>query len=158
LEDIGTSARDSVGALADAVRDQSSDSCKTIDVAAAGQESQMDLGWTVRWAAARALGAINADPDRTTAALQAALTDSMWQVRGVAALSLGNVRTPASVNALSGALSDKVGAVRKAAAIALGVLGRDAHAALPALQNTASDPDQAVRDAGLAAIDRIVAN
>ena len=70
----------------------------------------MDLGWTVRWAAARALGAINADPDRTTAALQGALTDSMWQVRGAAALSLGNVRTPASINALSGALSDRVGA------------------------------------------------
>jgi HEAT repeat protein len=157
LEEIGTGARDSLGALADAVREQASETCKMIDVTAATQESQMDLGWTVRWASARALGAINGEPSRTVDALQAALTDSMWQVRGVAALSLGRVRSPLSVKALVGALTDEVGAVRKAAAISLGELGRDARDALPALHAVANDEDQAVREAGLAAIDRIIA-
>ena len=155
LEGIGMSARDSIGALTDVVRDQSFDSCKMIDVAAASQDAQMDLGWTVRWAAARALGEIHADPDRTVAALQGALIDSMWQVRGVAALSLGNVRTPASVKALSGALSDEVSAVRKAAAVALGTLGPNARAALPELRVASSDPDQTVREAALDAVNRI---
>lgn len=155
LEGIGPAAAGSVAALAQAVRETPSEVCKMIDVTAATQESQMDLGWTVRWASARALGAIKGAPDQTIVALQGALTDSMWQVRGVAALSLGRVAGESIAKILVKALTDEVGPVRKAAAISLGALGRGARDALPDLTRLLDDPDTAVQDTTRAAMARI---
>jgi len=155
LEGIGPAAAGSIAALAQAVREMPSDVCKMIDVTAATQESQMDLGWTVRWASARALGAIKGAPDQTIAALQGALADSMWQVRGVAALSLGRMATASAAKTLIKSLNDEVGAVRKASAIALGEIGYSAVDVLPYLNRLLNDPDMAVRDAVNIAIARI---
>jgi HEAT repeat protein len=85
----------------------------------------MASGWTVRWASVRALGVVGAGDSDALPALVAALDDEMWQVRGVAALALGQFgRTisPAAVAAVTAKLEDDNESVRNAAESAIDAL------------------------------------
>jgi len=147
LEGIGEAAQGSAPALAAAVSGQFPAVCRIIDTTETTRESGMDTGWTIRWAAARALGAIGGAPDLTTPALTRALDDPVWQVRGVAALSLGRIQTEAAIGPLVKALTDESSPVRKAAATSLGDMGATSVGALSMLANVLNDPDRAVGDA-----------
>lgn len=55
---------------------------------AAGEAAEQILlvtGWTVRWAAVRALGVVGPNNEAALGPLMQALGDDEWQVRGVAA-------------------------------------------------------------------------
>jgi HEAT repeat protein len=103
LEDIGMPAREALPALGEAatgVGGTGSGACKVIDVGPAAH---------VRWAAVRALGVVGAGNRDALAALNAALQDEEWQVRGVAALALGQFGNDApqeTITALINGLSD----------------------------------------------------
>ena len=93
-------------------------------------------------------------------ALTAALQDSEWQVRGVAALALGQIgnRAPGeTVTALINGLGDDVAPVRMAAASALGEIGIGARQAMPGLRNLKTDEDPRVRAAAEEAVSRLSA-
>ena len=83
----------------------------------------MQTGWTVRWAAVRALGVVGRGNQAALPPLTQALLDEEWQVRGVAALAIGqfgSAATPDARSALAKTLQDENAAVKKVAAIALG--------------------------------------
>jgi HEAT repeat protein len=163
LEQMGMAAREAVPALGTAattVNDTADPSaCKVID--AGGEEAaqvMLGTGWTVRWTAVRALGVVGADTDAALPPLTTALRDEEWQVRGVAALALGQFENDVPeqvVVALVESLKDEHAAVRKAAAIALGEIGPDARTAEPGLRQAMDDEDAAVRDAAEQAILKI---
>ena len=151
-------AREAVSALGNAaigVGGTGSGACKVIDVGPTAQEVLFETGWTVRWAAVRALGVVGAGSNRALPSLTAALQDREWQVRGVAALALGqfgNEVPEETVTELIKQLSDDHAAVRMAVASALGEIGAAARQALPSLRDLAEDEDTAVRAAAEAAV------
>ena len=109
----------------------------------------------MRWAAVRALGVVGAGSNVALPSLTAALQDQEWQVRGVAALALGqfgNEVPEETVTQLIKQLSDDHAAVRMAVASALGEIGAAARQALPCLRDLAEDEDAAVRAAAAAAV------
>ena len=158
LEDIGMPAREAVPALGDAatgIGGTGSGSCKVIDVGPAAQEVLFETGWTVRWAAVRALGVVGTESKHAVPALTAALLDQEWQVRGVAALALGRFGNEASgetVTALINGLGDDYAPVRMASAIALGEIGIGARQAVPGLRDLETDEDPRVRAAAEKAV------
>ena len=158
LEQIGVAAREAVSALGDAatgVGGTGSGACKVIDVGPTAQEVLFETGWTVRWAAVRALGVVGAGSNHALPPLTAALQDQQWQVRGVAALALGqfgNEIPEETVTVLIRQLSDDHAAVRMAVASALGEIGAAARQAVPGLRGLAEDEDAAVRAAAEAAV------
>lgn len=83
------------------------------------------------------------------------LQDPIWQVRGIAALSVADVGGPEAVTLLIGALDDEAGNVRRAAAVALAGQGAMAVEAVPALERALGDEEEMVRDAARDAIERI---
>ena len=101
----------------------------------------MQTGWTVRWAAVRALGVVGKGHQDALPALTEALLDEEWQVRGVAALAIGqfgSATTSAAMSALTEKLQDENAAVRKAAAIALGEIGAQARLSIVSLRLAAA--------------------
>ena len=135
LEEIGPDAVSALPPLSRAatetglveIEDETLRPCQIIDVGPAAEELLMASGWTVRWAAVRALGVVGKGRASAIEPLAAALADEQWQVRGVAALALGEFGAPAStaLAALEVARDDEIEAVRDAAAIAIaGVTGR----------------------------------
>ncbi len=163
LEDIGMPAREALPALSDAVTGiggTGSGACKVIDVGPAAQEVLFETGWTVRWAAVRALGVVGAESDHALPALTAALEDQEWQVRGVAALAVGQFGdevTGETVTALINGLGDDYAPVRMAVASALGEIGIGARQAVPGLRNLQIDEDPQVRAAAEEAVSKISA-
>jgi HEAT repeat protein len=162
LEQMGPAANDAVPALGIAATTTgiSSESCKVIDnVGAASQKLVLGSGWTVRWTAARALGVVGAENETALTPLMQAMKDEEWQVRGVAALALGQFQKQPStevITTLVDGLNDKEAGVRMASAIALGELGSSAgKVAIAGLQKTSADTEQRVRDAAAAAIQKI---
>jgi len=165
LEQMGPAAQEAIPALAIAATMTGigdTEACKVID--AVGEASELlviGTGWTVRWTATRALGVVGAGSETALSPLMTALKDAEWQVRGVAALGLGQyqMEVPAEVvAALSSSLADENAAVRKAAAIALGELGAPASQAVDVLRKaTVEDEEQLVREAADAAILKITA-
>jgi HEAT repeat protein len=162
LEQMGPAAHEAIPALAIAATltgTPGSEACKVIDaVGEASEKLVIGTGWTVRWTATRALGVVGSDSETSVAPLMVALKDAEWQVRGIAALALGQHRhqvPPEVVTALSDSLKDDQAGVRMAAAIALGQLGPSATAALPTLQEATTDTEQRVREAVDAAIVKI---
>jgi HEAT repeat protein len=151
-------AREALPALSEAatgISGTGSGACKVIDVGPAAQEILLDTGWTVRWAAVRALGVVGAGNRDALVALTAALQDEEWQVRGVAALALGQFGNDApekSITALINGLSDDDAPVRLAAANALGEIGIGANHALPDLRILQEDEDVRVRAAAEEAV------
>ena len=84
--------------------------------------------------------------------------DEEWQVRGVAALAIGQfagVATSDATSALTEVLRDDNAAVRKAAAIALGEIGARARSAITTLEVAARDDNLAVRESAADAIRKI---
>ncbi len=128
LEQMGVVAEAALPALSRAARTgQDSDAevgvCQVVDVGPAIDEVLMQTGWTVRWAAVRALGVVGKGNQDALPPLTEALLDEEWQVRGVAALAIGqygSAATPVATSALAERLRDENAAVRKAAGIALG--------------------------------------
>jgi len=115
----------------------------------------LDTGWTVRWAAVRALGVVGAGSKDALPALTAALQDEEWSVRGVAALALGQFGNEApeeTITALINGLGDDDAPVRMAAANALGEIGVGASHALPDLRSLQEDEDARVRTAAEEAV------
>jgi HEAT repeat protein len=162
LEQMGPAAHEAIPALAIAATltgTPGSEACTVIDaVGEASEKLVIGTGWTVRWTATRALGVVGSDSETSVAPLMVALKDAEWQVRGIAALALGQHRhqvPPEVVTALSDSLKDDQAGVRMAAAIALGQLGPSATAALPTLQEATTDTEQRVREAVDAAIVKI---
>ncbi len=158
LEDIGMPAREALPALGEAatgIGGTGSGACKVIDVGPAAQEILLDTGWTVRWAAVRALSVVGAGNRDALAPLNAALDDEEWQVRGVAALALGQFGNDApedTITALVNGLGDEAAPVRMAAASALGDIGTGASHALADLRNLQEDEDARVRAAAEEAV------
>jgi HEAT repeat protein len=135
--------------------------CQVIDVGPAAEELLMESGWTVRWASVRALGVVGLGQANVLAPLGVAMQDEQWQIRGIAALAVGQFgdqATPVAVAALAGVLGDEHPAVRKAATIALGEIGPTARTTLTALRVATEDEDEAVRAAAVLAIDNVSAN
>ena len=162
LEQMGPAAQDAIPALAIAATKTGTagiEACKVIDaVGEASEKLVIGTGWTVRWTATRALGVVGSESETSLSPLMEALKDAEWQVRGVAALALGQHRAQVSaevVSALSDSLKDEQAGVRMAAAIALGQLGPSAGAALATLQESTTDTEQRVREAVDAAIVKI---
>lgn len=91
----------------------------------------------VRVAAARALGALRANP--RAADLCAALRDPEWPVRAQAARSLGRLGAQTAVAALATRLEDRAWWVRHHSAYALAALGREGHAALERVRTSSAD-------------------
>jgi HEAT repeat protein len=91
--------------------------------------------------------------------LTVALLDEEWQVRGVAALAIGQFGT-ASTSGARSALADKLqdenAAVRKAAAIALGEIGAPARSSIGSLRVAEGDDNAAVRESAADAIEIIL--
>ena len=103
----------------------------------------------------RALGVVGAASSHALPSLTAALQDEEWQVRGVAALALGQFRNKVpeeTVSELIKQLSDDHAAVRMAVASALGEIGAAARQAVSSLRDLAEDEDAAVRAAAEAAV------
>jgi HEAT repeat protein len=159
LEEIGTKAREAVSALGEAATTSSADSgvCRVIDTTANAQAVDLDNGWTVRWAAVRALGVVGAGNPDALPHLKAALKDEQWQVRGVAALALGRFKAeaPTAVQALIAALKDEHPAVRRAATLALADMGSAARDAVPLLRAAARDADAAVSEGAKLALTKL---
>jgi len=121
----------------------------------------MESGWTVRWASVRALGVVGLGRISALPPLLQALQDEQWQVRGVAALAVGQFgirATPAAVAAVADALQDEQAPVRKAATMALGEIGPPARTVITALQAVTDDDDEAVREAAAVAIANVSGN
>jgi HEAT repeat protein len=136
-------------------------SCQVIDVVPAAEQLLMENGWTVRWAASRALGVVGRGNRDALPSLTQALQDEQWQVRGVAALAVGQFgdrATPAAIAAVAGVMQDERAPVRKAATMALGEIGPLARTEMPALRAASDDEDEAVRDAAAVAIVRVSGN
>jgi HEAT repeat protein len=129
--------------------------CQVIDVGPAIEEVLMETGWTVRWASVRALGVVGAGRQEALTPLTNALLDEEWQVRGIAALAIGQFgeNTPAvTVTAVAEKLKDEHAAVRKAAAVALGEIGPPARAQIAGLRAAEVDEDPAVRESATQSI------
>ena len=167
LEQMGVAAQGALPALAMAatgIRNDASAageerSCQVIDVGPAIEEVLMDNGWTVRWAAVRALGVIGAGSREALPPLTQALRDEEWQVRGIAALAIGQFgkeATSESMTAVAQLTSDEHAAVRLAAATALGEIGPPARFALASLRSAEQDDDAAVRESASNAIGKIL--
>ncbi len=128
LEQMGIVAEAALPALGRAASAQqesnaAANTCQVIDVGPAIEEVLMQTGWTVRWAAVRALGVVGRGNQAALPPLIQALLDEEWQVRGVAALAIGqfgSAATPDARSALTKKLQDENAAVKKVAAIALG--------------------------------------
>jgi hypothetical protein len=103
------------------------------------------------WSAPKAsTGVVGAESKHAVPVLTAALQDQEWQVRGVAALALGQFGNEApgeTVTALINGLSDDYAPVRMAAATALGEIGVGARQAVPGLRDLETDEDPRVRAA-----------
>ena len=147
LEQMGSTAEESVIALAAAATSMNAGFCEVIDASSeASQKILLASGWTVRWAATRALGVVGVGSTASLQPLITALNDEEWQVRGVAALALGQheMGNTDVVSALISGLSDEQAPVRKAAVIALGNLGELARPAISALRAAIEDDDASV--------------
>lgn len=161
LEDIGPPARRAISALGDAatgIGRAGPGACKLIDTGPAIDEVMFESGWTVRWAAVRALGVVGKGNRQALPPLSAALDDAEWQVRGVAALALGQFGgevAAETVTALIERLSDEYAPVRMASAMALGEIGPAADRALPQLQGLVNDEDSRVESAALDAVSKL---
>ncbi|HKU17585.1 MAG TPA: HEAT repeat domain-containing protein [Steroidobacteraceae bacterium] len=163
LEQIGPAARRAVAALDGAAtfaasKDAKEAVCKVIDVGPVAQQVLMDSGWTVRWASVRALGIVGSSDPAALPALVKAMEDDEAQVRGVAALAIGQFRGPmtaAAVAAVTARLRDDAWPVRKAAALALGSIGPRGGVTPASLQAARSDQDQRVREAAAEAITKL---
>jgi HEAT repeat protein len=98
--------------------------------------------------------AARADDPRSTYLIKLLEGSSQFRVRAQAAISLGTVEgSSASVVALSGALKDVHPAVRAAAASSLGRVGDPS--SMSALRALERDPEEPVRSAARAALDRL---
>jgi HEAT repeat protein len=162
---MGTVAEAALGELGRAVsmdqdRDAQTGACQVIDVGPAIEELLMQTGWTTRWAAVRALGVVGKGNRDALPSLTVALLDEEWQVRGVAALAIGQsgiASSPGETSALADKLRDENAAVRKAAAIALGEIGVPAQSSIASLRLAAGDDNAAVRESAEVAIRKILA-
>ncbi|HEX6259965.1 MAG TPA: HEAT repeat domain-containing protein, partial [Woeseiaceae bacterium] len=129
LEQVGPGATAAIDALSAASahgRGEAPEECQVIDVGPAAEQVLMESGWTVRWAAVRALGVVGAGRAEALSPLTAALDDDQWQVRGVATLAVGGfgeLATRPVISDLVEGLDDEHPAVRKATLIALRELG-----------------------------------
>ena len=74
------------------------------------------------------------------------------RARGAQDAQVAHTTLPILMHALS---DNKTVAVRRGAADALGMLGKAANTAIPALKAAARDPDETVRSAALAALERV---
>src|SRR5690606_17610203 len=93
LEQIGPAAGSALAATSDVKEDGAGASgsvCRVVDVGPAAQEILIESGWTVRWAAVRALGVVGANNPAALPPLLQALRDEEWQVRGIAVLAIGH--------------------------------------------------------------------
>ena len=111
LEQMGVVAEAALPALSRAVSAEQDSAaqtgtCQVIDVGPAIEELLMHTGWTVRWAAVRALGVVGKGNRDALPSLTLALIDAEWQVRGGAALAIGPFGTASTSRARS-ALADK---------------------------------------------------
>jgi HEAT repeat protein len=124
LEAIGTRASESIPALARAATGAGESGneavCQVIDVGPTAEQLLMNNGWTVRWAAVRALAVVGANRDSVLEPLTVAMQDEQWQVRGVAVLAIGqfdDLDSPSTLAAIQRALDDENPAVRTVAAL-----------------------------------------
>jgi HEAT repeat protein len=168
LEQIGSPAQSALTALSEAATggtgevgadDPSRLHCQVIDVGAAVEKVLMNNGWTVRWASVRALGVVAAGRQEALSPLSVALLDEEWQVRGIAALAIGQFGENASataVTAVTHLIQDENAAVRKAAVIALGEIGPPARPAIAELRAASNDDNAVVREAATKAIEKIL--
>lgn len=153
LEEVGArgaAAMDALSAASAHARGAAPDECQVIDVGPAAEKVLMESGWTVRWAAVRALGVVGEGRAEALPPLTAALDDDHWQVRGVATLAIGGfgeLATRPVISDLAEGLADEHPAVRKATLIALRELGSPAAFTVTAVRAAINDPDETVREA-----------
>ncbi|MBN2469199.1 MAG: HEAT repeat domain-containing protein [Anaerolineae bacterium] len=109
--------------------------------------------WTVRWAAAEALGWI-ANPG-TIPALVALLEDEHWIVRVAALRALVEMADTSVVPYIAELLDDPVKNVRETAASVIGELGGQSTLAATRLGAALADPDEFVRLAAIQALGQL---